>query len=80
MTALAISLENASPSGAKLYIGHSVDGGAKRTMYFEADEIRQSLSTEEREVFLRLLLKGALAGLTRAQARTKMQTGFAVTL
>lgn len=77
---LSITFEGASPSGAKVSIGIVVNNGNKRVYVFEVDELRQSVSAAEAEDFARMVVKAAITGLTRVQARNKIQPGLTVTI
>lgn len=77
---LSITFEGASPSGAKVSIGVTVNSGTKRIYVFEVDELRQSVSAAEAEDFARMMVKAAISGLTRVQARNKIQPGLTVTI
>lgn len=77
---IAITFESASPSGAKVSIGITVDGGNKRIYVFEIDDLRRSVSAPEAEDFARMLMKAAISGLTRTQARNKLLPGLVVTI
>lgn len=46
----------------------------------DADTLRAPLDREEREKFAELCIRMKMAGLTKAQARTVLQSGFTVTI
>jgi hypothetical protein len=78
---ISIALESVSPSGAKVKISVTADAGTKsRLMDFEVDDLRKNLDAEDRERLATLLVRAAVDGLTRAQARTKLQSGIVVTV
>lgn len=77
---VTLTFEGASPSGSKISIGIAVNGGAKRVYVFEIEELRKPVTATDIESFELLLVKAAVAGLTRAQARNKIQPGLTITI
>lgn len=77
---LAITFEAVCSGGNHVTIGATVNAGPKRSAEFSIDELRDDLSAAEREDLMRLIVRAALTGLTKAQARSKLQAGFVVTL
>ena len=77
---ISIILKSACASGGHVSLGVTVDGGAEKVFSLETDTIRENIRPDDRERMLVDIVRLSIAGLTRAQARSKLQTGFTVTL
>ena len=75
---IAITLKSVCSGGGHATIGVVVDGGAEKTFRFDVDDIRGNI--EDRDALILGMIRLSVAGLTRVQARNKLQTGFTVTL
>lgn len=75
---ISLTLESICSGGGHATIGVAIDGGAKRIMAFDVDELRGPI--EDKEAFASNLVKMAVSGLTRQQARTKLLAGVTVTI
>mgnify|MGYP000898453605 CR=1 FL=1 len=77
---VTISLDSVCAGGGHAFIAVAVDGGGSTVRQYETDDLRGALTAQDRDTLIRLLVKAKLAGMTRAQARNTLQTGFTVTL
>ena len=75
---VTITLESVCSGGGHATLGVTIDGGQKAILHVETDQIRAAI--EDREALVLGMTKLALTGLTRAQARTKLQAGISITL
>lgn len=75
---VVLTLESVCSGGGHATIGIAVDGGAKKLTTFDIDDIRGPV--EDRDTLIANIIRLSVTGLTRAQARTKLQTGVTVTL
>lgn len=80
MATIAFTLISVCSGGEHATIGVSLNGGAVQEVHYGLDEIRTALTEEQRDAATLVLTKLATQGLTRAQARTKFQNGFTVTV
>ena len=78
---IAITLESICAGGEHIALGAVRDARPKRiSAGHEIAELRSPITDEEFDVAVLVLAKLAVQGLTRAQARTKLQDGFTVVL
>ena len=75
-----VELVSVCSGGNHATVQFTFDGGNVRTAMFEADNLRAPLDAEDRRKLAELVIRGAVTGLTPAQARNKLQAGFTVTL
>jgi len=75
---ISVTIESVCSGGGHATIGVVIDGGKKKLLQVETDEIRRGI--DDREALVLGIVKLALTGLTRAQARTKLQAGISITL
>ena len=75
---IVLSLESVCSGGGHATIGVTVDGGAKKAITFDIDEIRGPV--DDRDAFIANIIKLSMSGLTRLQARNKLQSGVTITL
>lgn len=75
---ITLSFEGVCANGGHVDIGVVVDGGQKKITRFDVDDIRGPV--DDREAFIANVIRLSLTGLTRAQARTKLQAGLSITL
>lgn len=75
---MTFTLIETCASGGHVFVSRVVDGGGSKRLTFGADELREPLSSDEREQFSLLAIRVSLAGLTRTQARNKLQAGITV--
>lgn len=75
---ISLTLENVCANGGHATIGISVDGGTKKLVTYDVDDIRGPI--EDRDQLIAHIVRLSTTGLTRAQARTKLQAGITITL
>ena len=83
MATISFILDTACAGGGHAHVDMSLNGGAAQHISVTMDDLRQPLSDmtdEQRETVAVFLMRLKLTGLTRAQVRTALQNGFAVTI
>jgi hypothetical protein len=79
MTTLTFGLISVCSANEHAKVSVSVDGGAVETFDVGIDDIRGPFPQAERQVMLENSLRLAFQGMTKLQARNKIQAGFTVT-
>lgn len=79
MATVAIALISSCAGQGHVHLNVSINGGAVQAYRLHIDEMMIPLTTEEREIILRGLLKLHAAGKTKAQMRTSVIAGVNVT-
>ena len=78
---LTITLEHACDGGEHVTLAASRDGGASRSIKVPSGTaMREPITQDELETTVLVLTKLAIQGLTKQQARVKLQAGFSVTI
>lgn len=77
---VTISLDSICGGGTHANLSISVDGQQARVRDFNTDDLRGALTNDEKETLVSLLVRAKISGMTRAQARNTLQSGFTVTL
>lgn len=80
MATLTFGLIDVCAGGDHATVSVSVNGGAAQNFTIDLDGFRNSSwSPDERQAFVENTLRLATQGLTRVQARNKINAGFTVT-
>lgn len=77
---IVIALDHICSGGGHVRLSATVNGGQPRLADFEAEILRQSLTADDRLKLAELIVRVRCAGLTRAQARSLLETGIEATL
>lgn len=78
---IAITLESICAGGEHITLGAVRDARPSRVLATHtASELRAPITDDEFDTAVLVLARLAVQGLTKAQARTKLQNGFTVTL
>lgn len=73
-----ITLERVCSGGGHATLGVVVDGGAKKMVSFEVEDLRGAI--DDKEQFIEGIIRLSLSGLTKLQARNKLQAGISITI
>lgn len=77
---VTVALESVCDGGGHAFVSIAVDGGPTVKRELTVEELRAPLTGDEKEDFIRLALRAAITGLTRVQARNKLQAGVTVSI
>ena len=79
-TTIIVGLDGACSGGGHAQISASVEGGATAHFVYGTDELLASITAEEVQDALRVLLRWHFRGKTRAQAGTELQAGITLVI
>lgn len=77
---ITISVEHVCAGGEHITLSAVRDARAKRTTETTSDVLRAPITDDEFDTAVVVLAKLALSGLTKNQARTKLQDSFVVNI
>lgn len=80
MSTVVTTLQSVCAGGNHLTFRIALDGGGQWTRVLDIDHIRQPVTDEDMDTFLRLVAKLALRGRTVPQARTLLLAGVTLTI
>lgn len=78
MASLTLQLVSRCPAGGHLTF--RLSGVVSQDLSLVQDEILEALNEEEKQIFIKALVKLAKVGRTNQQLLTLVQTGFTVTI
>ena len=80
MTTLNLTALSICPGGDHLTVNLTVNSGTAFSATYSFNDLQAPVTTEEKEIFVRLLLRLYKLGKTKAAARTGLFTGVEVIL
>lgn len=76
----SITLTKSTECASQNHLIVAVTGDVSYTWHTDLDDISESITNDEKIAFLKVLLRIAKIGRTRAQVRTALTNGYTITI